>query len=103
MGGWYHRHNGHESEQAPGDSEAQGSLECCSPRGREESDTTERLSKIPSEGTKLPPNGHTMGKMIKPGALTLKADWQGLIPKLPIGGLEPEGEIHLVPKQKCEQ
>ena len=40
---------------------------------------------------KLPPNGHTMGKPIKPSVLTLQADWQGLIPKLPIGDLEPEG------------
>ena len=31
MVGWHHRLNGHESEQAPGDSEGQGSLACCSP------------------------------------------------------------------------
>ena len=42
--GWHHRLDGHESEQAPGDSEGQGSLVCCSPRGRKESDTTERLN-----------------------------------------------------------
>ena len=30
----------HEFEQAPGDGEGQGSLECCSPRGRKESNTT---------------------------------------------------------------
>ena len=39
--GWHHWLNGHESEQTLGDSEGQGSLECCSPRGRKESDTTE--------------------------------------------------------------
>ena len=33
MVGWHHRLNGHEFEQAPGDSERQGSLECCSPWG----------------------------------------------------------------------
>ena len=33
MAGWHHRLNGHEFEQAPGDSEGQGSLECCHPRG----------------------------------------------------------------------
>ena len=33
MVGWYHRFNGHEFEQSPGDSEGQGSLVCCSPRG----------------------------------------------------------------------
>ena len=31
MVGWRHRVNGHESEQAPGDSEGQGGLACCSP------------------------------------------------------------------------
>ena len=33
--------NGHEFEQTPGNSEAQGSLVCCSPWGLEESDATE--------------------------------------------------------------
>ena len=40
MVGWYHRLNGHESEQTLGDSESQGSLVCCSPWGHKESDTT---------------------------------------------------------------
>ena len=31
MVGWHHQLNGHELEQAPGDSEGQGSLACCSP------------------------------------------------------------------------
>ena len=35
--------NGHESEQAPGVGDGQGSL-CCSPWGRRESDKTERLN-----------------------------------------------------------
>ena len=34
MVGWHHWHYGHEFEQTLGDSEGQGSLECCSPRGR---------------------------------------------------------------------
>ena len=29
MVGWHHRLNGHELEQAVGDSEGQGSLVCC--------------------------------------------------------------------------
>ena len=37
---WHHWLNGHEFEQTPGDSEGQGSLACCSPWGRKESDTT---------------------------------------------------------------
>ena len=32
--------NGHEFQQAPGDSEGQGSLVCCTPLGRKESDMT---------------------------------------------------------------
>ena len=43
MVGWYHQLNGHEFEQIPGDSGGQGSLACCSPWGRKESDTTEPL------------------------------------------------------------
>ena len=44
MAGWHHRLNGHEFEQAPGDSEGQGSLACYSPCGQEESDATGRLN-----------------------------------------------------------
>ena len=44
MVGWHHRLNGHEFEQAPGDSEGQESLACCSPWGHKESDTTEQLN-----------------------------------------------------------
>ena len=38
--GWHHQLNGHEFEQAPGDSEGQGSLGGSSPWGHKESDTT---------------------------------------------------------------
>ena len=38
MVGWHHRLNGHEFEQTLGDSEGQGSLARCSPRGCKESD-----------------------------------------------------------------
>ena len=43
MVGWHHRLNGHEFEQALGAGDRQGSLVCCSPWGRKESDMTERL------------------------------------------------------------
>ena len=33
MVGWHHWFNEHESEQAPGDGDEQGSLACCSPWG----------------------------------------------------------------------
>ena len=36
--------NGHELEQALGDSKGQGSLARCSPWGRKKSDTTEQLN-----------------------------------------------------------
>ena len=39
MIGWHHQLNGQEFEQTPGDREGQGSLVCCSPWGRKESDT----------------------------------------------------------------
>ena len=44
MVGWHHQLNRCEFEQAPGDGEWQGSLACCSPWGRKESDTTERTN-----------------------------------------------------------
>ena len=44
MVGWCHRLEGRESEQAPGDSEGQGRLACCSPWDHKESDTPEQLS-----------------------------------------------------------
>ena len=39
--GWHHQLNGHAFKQAPGDGDGQGSLVCCSPWGRKESDKTE--------------------------------------------------------------
>ena len=44
MVGWHHQLNGHESEQAPGDSEGQGSLACCSPWSHRELDSTQQLN-----------------------------------------------------------
>ena len=40
----HHQLNGHESEQTPGDSEGQKSLECCSPWGGKESDMIKQLN-----------------------------------------------------------
>ena len=42
--GWHHRLDGHGFEQAQGVGDGQGSLGCCSPWGRKEVDTTERLN-----------------------------------------------------------
>ena len=40
MVGWHHQLNGHEFEQAPGDSAGQGRPACCMSRGCKESDMT---------------------------------------------------------------
>ena len=53
--GCYHRLNGHESEQISGDGEGQGSLVCCSPRGRKESDATERLNNHSKNQARMDP------------------------------------------------
>ena len=44
MVAWHHQLDGHEFEQALGDGDGQGSLECCSPWGHKESDMTEQLN-----------------------------------------------------------
>ena len=40
MVGWHHSLDGHEFERTLTDSEGQGSLMCCGPLGRKESDLT---------------------------------------------------------------
>ena len=44
MVGSHHRLNAHEFEQALEVGDGQGSLACCRPRARKESDTTEQLN-----------------------------------------------------------
>ena len=44
MVGWHHQLNGHEFQQAPGDSEGQRSLAYCNTWGLKESDRTEQLN-----------------------------------------------------------
>ena len=44
MVGWHHQLHEHESEQAPGVGDGQGSLVYCSPWGPKESDMTEQLN-----------------------------------------------------------
>ena len=41
MARWHHQLDGHESEQALGVGDGQGSLACCESWGRKESDMTE--------------------------------------------------------------
>ena len=44
MVGWRRQLDGHEFELASGVSDGQGSLTCCSPWGRKESEMTEQLN-----------------------------------------------------------
>ena len=44
MVGWHHELYGHEFVQAPGVGDGKGSLACCSPGDRRESDRTEWLN-----------------------------------------------------------
>ena len=46
---WHHWLNRHEFEQAQGDSEGQGSLVCCSPRGHKDPDVTEWMNNYHSQ------------------------------------------------------
>ena len=55
---WHHWLKGHEFEQALGDDEGQGSLACCSPWDRKESDTTEWLND--NNGINIPIHAHFM-------------------------------------------
>ena len=43
MAGWRHQVDGHECQQVLGVGDGQGGLACCSPWGRKELGTTERL------------------------------------------------------------
>ena len=55
--GRHHQLDGHESEQAPGGGDGQGSLACCIPWGRKGLDTTERLNRTETIAALL--IGHT--------------------------------------------
>ena len=44
MTGWHYHLYGYEVEQAPGVSDGQGGLSCCSPWGLKESDMTEQVN-----------------------------------------------------------
>ena len=53
MAGWHHQLSGHEFEKAPGVSDEQGNLTCCSPWGCKELDTTERLKELEFHNKKI--------------------------------------------------
>ena len=74
MVGWHHQLNGHESEQALGFGDGQGSLACCSPRGRKESDMTERLNSTGGLGKSLDFSDIQLGKLILKVSDRMKKD-----------------------------
>ena len=53
MVGWRHQVNGHEFEQALGDCEGQGSLECCCPWDSKESSPAPQFKSINSSALSL--------------------------------------------------
>ena len=59
----HHWLNGHEFEQAPGDSEGQGGLGCCSPWGHKESDmTSDWITTTPNEILVILLGGGALGR-----------------------------------------
>ena len=79
MVGWHHRLSGHEFEQTRGDDDGQGGLACCSPWGRKEKDTTERLNNISHHGRSGPlsspsTSGESAGTSVPPGHTARKED-----------------------------
>ena len=62
MVGWHHGLNGHEFEQTLGDSEGQGKLACCSPRGCKELDKAEPRSRAAWAQEGLEELSHTEGQ-----------------------------------------
>ena len=56
---WHHWLNEHELEQAPGVGDGWGSLACCSPWGRKESDMTEQLKWTEYSSTHTHTHTHT--------------------------------------------
>ena len=52
MVGWHHQLDGHESEQALGVGDGQGSLACYSPWGHKESDMTQQMNCLMAQTVK---------------------------------------------------
>ena len=79
MVGWHHRLYGHEIELAPGVGDGQGGLACCSPWGRKESATTERLNwtELSSNGLVLAYLSITANSPVLRSCWLLK-EWQDL-------------------------
>ena len=84
MVGWHHRLNGHEFEQTPGDCEGQGSLVSCSPWGRKEPDTTERLNNNKNNKTCNITSCPNDGKCVKRGLRSLEMRYRGCLQRIKV-------------------
>ena len=67
MAGWHHRLDGHEFGWTPGVGDGQGGLECCSPWGRKESDTTVWLNWTELNWCKNAPSNYCLAHRKNPG------------------------------------
>ena len=77
MVAWYHQINRHELGQTPGDGEGQGSLECYSPWGHKESDTTGRLNNHHHNNLPIPVTNIPTRKTGRRGQDTAPSCWAG--------------------------
>ena len=75
MVGWHHQLNGDASEQTPGVDGRQGGLECCSPWGCKELETTEQLNN--TNGAKPnSPRGSFLNQMTRASFLCIRVKWR---------------------------
>ena len=74
MIGWHRWLDGYQFEQAPGVGDGQESLECCSPWGHKDSDTTEQLN-----WTDVYVRSHLLCCWIRVFAMTTAFFWQNSV------------------------
>ena len=75
MVGWHHRLDGHEFESTQGVGDGQGSLACCSPWGRKESDTIKWLSWTEYKWNKILKYYFLL---LSPYSVSLICDWKDI-------------------------
>ena len=103
--GWHPRLNQHELEQTLGDSEGQGTLECCSPCGAQEWTTIEQLNNdnhpqvaalpfasptSPSVQIAFPPSRQPIALQLGPAHTASSTKRSALLPSTPGHSSSPE-------------
>ena len=91
MVGWHHRLYGHEFEKAPGISDGQESLACCTPSGCKELDMTERLNSAYLNATSVLLIGLQYGFSKDQENSSLQRRWPAGVSSLPVPEKNPEG------------